>query len=92
MGLDPHRCSDALSCQVWVYSGRGSSQVQTEMDKGRGQGAGQGISPAGGGDCLDSTTRVLSIDPLCRFQSRRWSWRWRQRQTETGVETKLISD
>jgi len=44
-------------CQVWVYSGRGSGQVQTKTDKERGQRAGQEISPAGVGDRLDSTTK-----------------------------------
>ena len=46
-----------LVCQVWVYSGRGSGQVRTKADEGRGQRAGQGISPAGVGDRLDSTTK-----------------------------------
>jgi len=45
------------SCQVRVYSGRGSGQVRMEMDEGQGQGAGQGVSPAGVGDRLDSTTK-----------------------------------
>ena len=45
------------SCQVWVYSGKGSGQVWTETDEGQGQGAGQGVSPAGVGDRLDSTTK-----------------------------------
>ena len=44
-------------CQVWVYSGRGSSQVRMKADKGQGQGAGQEVSPAGVGDRLDSTTK-----------------------------------
>jgi len=44
-------------CQVQVYSGKGSSQVQMETDKGRGQRAGQEISPAGVGDGLDSMTK-----------------------------------
>jgi len=44
-------------CQVWVYSGKGSSQVRTETDEERGQRAGQEISPAGVGDRLDSTTK-----------------------------------
>jgi len=44
-------------CQVRVYSGRGSGQVRTKADKGQGQGAGQGVSPAGVGDRLDSTTK-----------------------------------
>ena len=44
-------------CQVRVYSGRGSGQVQTKVDKGQGQGAGQEVSPAGVGDCLDSTAK-----------------------------------
>jgi len=35
------------SCQVRVYSGRGSGQVQTKTDEGQGQRAGLGISPAG---------------------------------------------
>ena len=30
-------------CQVWVYSGRGSNQVQTEMDKGEGQRLDKGL-------------------------------------------------
>ena len=34
-------------CQVQVYSGRGSGQVQTKADEGEGQRAGLGISPAG---------------------------------------------
>jgi len=58
------------NCQVLVYSGRGSGQVWIRVDEGRGQRAGQEISPAGVGDCLDSTTRDTSIDPLCRFRSR----------------------
>ena len=45
------------SCQVWVYSGRGSSQVRMKTDEGQGQGAGQGVSLAGVGDRLDSTTK-----------------------------------
>jgi len=45
------------NCQVQVYSGRGSSQVWTKADEGQGQGAGQGVSPAGVGDRLDSTTK-----------------------------------
>jgi len=45
------------SCQVRVYSGRGSGQVRTKTDEGQGQGAGQGVSPAGVGDRLDSTTK-----------------------------------
>jgi len=44
-------------CQVRVYSGRGSGQVRTKTDEGQGQGAGQGVSPAGVGDRLDSTTK-----------------------------------
>jgi len=44
-------------CQVRVYSGRGSGQVRTKADEGQGQGAGQGVSPAGVGDRLDSTTK-----------------------------------
>jgi len=44
-------------CQVWVYSGKGSSQVRTETDEERGQRAGQEISPAGVGDRLDSMTK-----------------------------------
>ena len=35
------------SCQVRVYSGRGSGQVRMKVDEGEGQRAGQGISPAG---------------------------------------------
>jgi len=49
--------TEVEACQVRVYSGRGSGQVQTKTDKGQGQGAGQGVSPAGVGDCLDSTTK-----------------------------------
>ena len=45
------------TCQVRVYSGKGSGQVRTEMDEGQGQRAGQEISPAGVGDRLDSTTK-----------------------------------
>jgi len=45
------------SCQVRVYSGRGSGQVRTKTDEGQGQGAGQGVSPARVGDRLDSTTK-----------------------------------
>ena len=45
------------SCQVRVYSGRGSGQVWTKVDEGQGQGAGQEVSPARVGDCLDSTTK-----------------------------------
>ena len=75
-------------CQVQVYSSRGSSQVWTKMDKGKGQRAGQDVSPARVGDRLDSTTSMMCVDPLHRFQSRGW----RRRQTETGVVTKLISD
>jgi len=45
------------SCQVRVYSGKGSGQVRTETDEGQGQRAGQEISPAGVGDRLDSTTK-----------------------------------
>jgi len=45
------------SCQVRVYSGRGSGQVRTKADEGEGQRAGQEISPARVGDCLDSTTK-----------------------------------
>ena len=48
---------DVPRCQVWVYSGRGSSQVQIKADKGQGQGAGQEVSPAGVGDRLDSMTK-----------------------------------
>jgi len=44
-------------CQVCVYSSRGSSQVWTKVDKGGEQRAGQEVSPAGVGDCLDSTTK-----------------------------------
>jgi len=46
-----------LKCQVQVYSGRGSGQVWMKVDEGQGQGAGQGVSPAGVGDRLDSTTK-----------------------------------
>jgi len=45
------------TCQVWVYSGRGSGEVRTKMDEGREQRAGQEVSPAGVGDRLDSTTK-----------------------------------
>jgi len=37
--------SDILpDCQVQVYSGRGSGQVQTKADEGQGQGAGQEVT------------------------------------------------
>ena len=45
------------SCQVRVYSGRGSGQVRTKADEGREQRAGQEVSPAGVGDRLDSMTK-----------------------------------
>jgi len=45
------------TCQVRVYSGKGSGQVRTKTDGGQGQRAGQEISPAGVGDRLDSTTK-----------------------------------
>ena len=45
------------SCQVQVYSGRGSSQVQMKTDEGGGQRAGQEVSLARVGDHLDSTTK-----------------------------------
>jgi len=45
------------SCQVRVYSGKGSGQVWTETDEGREQRAGQEVSPAGVGDRVDSTTK-----------------------------------
>jgi len=45
------------TCQVWVYSGRGSSQVWMKVDEGRGQRARQEISPARVGDHLDSMTK-----------------------------------
>jgi len=45
------------TCQVRVYSGRGSSQVWTKADKGQRQGAGQEVSPARVGDRLDSMTK-----------------------------------
>jgi len=48
---------EGIMCQVRVYSGRGSGQVRTKVDEGREQRAGQGISPAGVGDRLDSTTK-----------------------------------
>ena len=52
------RVSDAEgSCQVRVYSGRGSGQVRTKTDEGREQRAGQEVSPAGVGDRVDSTTK-----------------------------------
>jgi len=44
-------------CQVWVYSGRRSSQVRTKADKGEGQRAGQKVSLARVGDRLNSTTK-----------------------------------
>ena len=44
-------------CQVWVYSGRGSGQVQTKVNNGGEQRAGQEVSLAGVGDYLDSTTK-----------------------------------
>jgi len=45
------------SCQVRVYSGRGSSQVRMKADEGREQRAGKEVSLAGVGDRLDSTTK-----------------------------------
>jgi len=33
----------AASCQVWVYSGKGSSQVRTETDEGEGQRLDKGL-------------------------------------------------
>ena len=45
------------TCQVWVYSGRGSGQVRMKSDEGREQRAGQEVSPARVGDHLDSTTK-----------------------------------
>jgi len=54
--LLPQFCCYMKHCQVRVYSGRGSGQVRTKTDEGQGQGAGQGVSPAGVGDRLDSTT------------------------------------
>ena len=39
--------SGPRTCQVRVYSSRGSGQVRTKADEGEGQRAGQGISPAG---------------------------------------------
>jgi len=53
--ISSHHC--LLSCQVQVYSGRGSSQVWTKTDEGGGQRAGQETSLAGVGDCLDSMTK-----------------------------------
>jgi len=55
-------------CQVWVYSGRGSSQVRTKTDENRGQVWAE-VSPGWSCDQLDSTTRTMSVDPLRRFQS-----------------------
>jgi len=48
---------NAHTCQVRVYSGRGSGQVRTKADGGQGQGAGQEVSPARVDDHLDSTTK-----------------------------------
>ena len=45
-----------LICQVQVYSGRRSGQVQMKADEGQGQGAGQEVSLARVGDRLDSMT------------------------------------
>jgi len=56
LAISPDLRKEAV-CQVQVYSGRGSSQVQMKVDKGQGQGAGQGVSLAGVGDHLDSTTK-----------------------------------
>jgi len=36
-----------VSCQVQVYSGRGSGQVRTKTDEGRGQRFGQRLARAG---------------------------------------------
>jgi len=32
-----------MQCQVWVYSGRGSTQVWTETDEGEGQRLDKGL-------------------------------------------------
>jgi len=40
-------CSVKQKCQVQVYSGRGSSQVQMKTDEGRGQSFGQRLAQAG---------------------------------------------
>jgi len=78
-------------CQVRVYSGRGSGQVQTETDEGEGQRAGQGISPAGVetdwiqrqvGQALIPCVGSGQGDGVGDGGGDRW----------TGVETKLISD
>jgi len=55
--IENHFRINAVACQVWVYSGRGSGQVRTKADEGREQRAGQEVSPAGVGDRLDSTTK-----------------------------------
>jgi len=62
-------CKGALRgyCQVRVYSGRGSGQVQMKADEGQGQGAGQEVSPARVGDRLDSmTTLGTSLNEFTR--------------------------
>jgi len=55
--LSSHQSRVPSTCQVRVYSSRGSSQVRTKSDEGREQRAGQGVSLAGVGDRLDSTTK-----------------------------------
>jgi len=40
-------CAKRGVCQVRVYSGRGSSQVQTKTDESRGQRFGQRLAQAG---------------------------------------------
>jgi len=61
-------CS-TLACQVRVYSGRGSGQVQMKMDENRRSEVWAEVSPGRSCDQLDSTTRTTSIDPLHRFRS-----------------------
>jgi len=53
----PPASMSVANCQVRVYSGRESGQVWTKADEGREQRAGQEVSPAGVGDCVDSTTK-----------------------------------
>jgi len=69
-------------CQVQVYSGRGSSQVQMKVDKGGEQMLDKGLV------WLELVTnwiqqlRTTSIDPLHRFWSRRDRDRERDKQEQ----------
>ena len=58
-----------LFCQVQVYSGKGSGQVRTKTDGGQRSEVWAEVSPGWSCNRLDSTTRTMSIDPLCRFWS-----------------------